>query len=125
MDARETAVIAAAKRRADALSAADADLLKDLLHPQFVWTSHKGETFDRESYVSNNTGGELRWRCQHLVDPQVQVTANVAILRATVNDEVELDDQVAQFRMPMTQVWIELDETWLCLAGHAGSRLHD
>jgi hypothetical protein len=41
-----------------------------------------------------------------------------------VTDEVAGDDSVAEtFRMPMTQVWVRVEDGWQCLAGHAGPRL--
>jgi hypothetical protein len=125
MDDKEKAVIDAAEQRAEALSSGDPGRLRDLLHPHFMWTSHKGEVFDRDSYVASNTGGALRWKSQRLLNTDVRVTGNVAVIRAQVIDEVERNDQLETFRMPVTQIWIEQEEAWRCLGGHAGPSLPD
>ncbi|GEP40440.1 hypothetical protein NPS01_41030 [Nocardioides psychrotolerans] len=117
-------VIEAALARAAALAVGDAARLAALLHPDFRWTSHMGETYDRADYVRRNTEGHTVWRSQELVDPEVVVVGDTAVLRAEVTDVV-LDDagEPATFRMPMTQTWVREGGAWTCLAGHAGPRL--
>lgn len=120
----EQEVIAAAESRAVALAAGDAGPLTDLLHEDFRWTAHVGETYDRAEYVRRNTQGHTVWRSQTLVDPEVVVVGDTAVLYAEVHDVVRSDeDASATFRMPMTQVWVRSDSGWRCLAGHAGPRL--
>jgi hypothetical protein len=51
-------VLAAARARADMLSAGDTAGLRALLHPAFGWISHRGEIFDREQYLAANTGAD-------------------------------------------------------------------
>jgi hypothetical protein len=116
-------VLLAATARADALAAGDADRLRQLLHPEFIWTSHRGERFNRDDYVHSNIGGRNRWSGQTLQDPAVTVVGDVAVLRCTVVDTVDTGSGSEVFRMPMTQVWIRADAQWVCLAGHAGPRL--
>lgn len=111
-------VVAAAQARAVALAAGDAQALESWLHPQFRWTSHVGESFDRDRYIANNTRGSLRWSAQRLTDIEVTVVADTAVLRCLVTDRVNHEE----FRMPMTQTWVREGERWLCLAGHAGPR---
>ena len=41
------------------------------------------------------------------------------MLRCEVVDEVDRGDGIEQLRMPMTQVWVRYDDSWVCLAGHA------
>ncbi|WP_309650263.1 nuclear transport factor 2 family protein [Nocardioides sp.] len=120
----EREVIEAALARAAALAVGDAEHLTALLHPDFRWTSHVGETYDREAYVRRNTGGHTVWRSQELVDPAVVVVGDTAVLHAHVTDVVlTADGEPAAFRMPMTQTWVREDGTWRCLAGHAGPRV--
>lgn len=116
-------VLAAARRRADALGRGDRDALEALLHPQFVWTSHKGTTFDRSTYLDANAGGPTRWHGQRLEDVDIRVVDDVAVLRCVVTDDVTTADGRETFRMPMTQTWIRGERGWQCLAGHAGPRL--
>jgi ketosteroid isomerase-like protein len=120
----EQEVLAAAESRAAALAAGDAVRLTDLLHEDFRWTTHVGETYDRAEYVRRNTQGHTVWRSQTLVDPEVVVIGETAVLYAEVHDVVWSDADASEtFRMPMTQVWVRSGSSWRCLAGHAGPRL--
>jgi ketosteroid isomerase-like protein len=117
-------VMAAAEDRAGALAAGDAGRLRELLHEEFAWTTHVGETLDRSEYIRRNTTGTSIWRSQQLTDPEVVVVGDAAVLRCEVVDEVAGADSVVEtFKMPMTQVWVRAAESWKCLAGHAGPRL--
>ena len=120
----EQEVLAAAESRAAALAAADAGRLADLLHEDFRWTTHVGETYDRAEYVRRNAQGHTVWRSQTLVDPEVVVVGETAVLYAEVHDVVRSGGHASEtFRMPMTQVWVRTGSSWTCLAGHAGPRL--
>jgi hypothetical protein len=112
-------VLMVAELRASALVAGEPDRLRRLLHPEFQWTSHRGERLDRESYVRVNTR-ELRWVKQRLEDPEVTVVGDTAILLCTAHDTVVRDGVEVSFRMPITQVWVRAHRGWVCLAGHAG-----
>lgn len=116
-------VISAAEERASALAAGDAERLTALLHHDFRWTSHAGDTFSRAEYIRRNTEGDTVWRSQRLTDAEVVVVGDTAVLYAEATDVVlSANDEAQTFRMPMTQVWIRLDNSWRCLAGHAGPR---
>lgn len=116
-------MIRAAEARAAALAAADAQALSSLLHHEFRWTTHVGETFDREEYVRRNTEGRTVWRTQNLGNVDVVVVGDTAVLCAEVTDVVLSDDgEPETFHMPMTQVWVRRGHAWTCLAGHAGPR---
>ncbi|QSR30721.1 hypothetical protein CFI00_09495 [Nocardioides sp. S5] len=124
MNAVTNAVIRAAEARAEALARGDADELLALLHPDFRWTTHTGQVFDRAEYVARNTGGTTVWKSQALVDPDVAVIGDTAVLHAEVADVVlAADGRPETFRMPVTQVWVRDGDGWSCLAGHAGPRL--
>jgi len=137
----EDEVLAAAEARASALGRRDAAALTGLLHPRFAWTSHKGASFDRTTYVRSNTAGSVLWHGQQLENVTVTVVGDTAVLRCTVSDDVDAvsehvdsgtDEELPVdgtltgrqlFRMPMTQVWIRTTRGWKCLAGHAGPRM--
>ncbi len=123
MDAEEE-VRAAAEKRAAALAAGDAERLSALLHDDFRWTSHVGDTYSRSEYIRRNTEGDTVWRSQELSSTaEVVVVGDTAVLYADVTDVVlSENDEPETFRMPMTQVWVRLDHRWKCLAGHAGPR---
>jgi ketosteroid isomerase-like protein len=116
-------VIEAARQRAAALAAADRAALLELHHPDLRWTTHDGVVLDRDAYVAGNTGGDLLWRGQDLLEIDVVVAGGVAILCAIVVDQVERDGAAQTFRLRATQTWVEEDGRLRCLAGHAGPRL--
>ena len=66
-------VLVAARARAEALADADAERLTALLHPEFHWTTHVGETYDRSEYVRRNTEGHTVWGSQELTGTEVVV----------------------------------------------------
>jgi hypothetical protein len=120
-DAEE--VIAAAEARATALALGDAEGLSRLLHEEFRWTTHAGETLRRAEYVRRNTEGHTAWRSQTLSNAEVAVVGHTAVLHAEVADVVlSAEHEPETFRMPVTQVWVRLRDGWRCLAGHAGPR---
>ncbi|HLM20528.1 MAG TPA: nuclear transport factor 2 family protein [Propionibacteriaceae bacterium] len=92
--------------RAAALAAGDASRLGDLLHAEFRWTSHTGESFDRASYLQSNAGGRTRWRGQDLGDAEVLVVGDAAVLRTVVTDTIDRADGTETYYMPMTQFWV-------------------
>jgi hypothetical protein len=112
-------VLTVAELRAAALAAGEPDRLRRLLHPEFSWTSHRGERLDREGYVRVNTR-EVQWVKQRLEDPEVTVVDDTAILLCTAHDTVVRDGVETTHRMPVTQVWVRAHRGWVCLAGHAG-----
>ncbi|MFE5409537.1 nuclear transport factor 2 family protein [Microbacterium sp. NPDC056569] len=119
----EDEVRAAAEHRAVALATGDESALRLLLHPEFAWTSHTGEHFDRDSYLDANLDGPTRWHSQVLTDVRVIVVGDTAVLRGTVTDDVTTDAGRSTFRMPLTQTWVRSGDRWQCLAGHAGPRI--
>lgn len=116
-------VIEAAEARASALADGDAERLSGLLHEDFRWTAHLGETYDRQEYIRRNTDGRTVWQSQDLTSTDVVVVGDTAVLYAEVTDVVLTGDEEPEtFRMPMTQVWVRQGGDWKCLAGHAGPR---
>ena len=122
-DADVDDVLAAALQRAQALVDRDSATLTALHHPDLRWTTFLGDVLDRESYVRGNTEGNLAWRAQSFVDPEVVVEGDTAVLIAVVRDEVERDGISETFSLRLTQTWVRTSEGWRCLSGHAGPRL--
>ena len=119
-------VLSAARQRADAMAGNDEVRLRELLHPDFGWISHKGDWFDLESYLDSNLRGGKRWHRQELRDAEVRVAGGTGVLRCIVVDSVDLGSgQPEVFTMPMTQTWVRESGRWRCLAGHAGPRMSD
>lgn len=116
-------LLASAERRAAALASGDADNLTAVLHPEFTWTTHRGDRLDRASYVRGNTDGSLRWLEQRLDDVETHVVGDTGVLTCVVHDRVVRDGAELDFTMPVTQTWVRSDGSWRCLAGHAGPAL--
>jgi len=57
---------------------------------------------------------------QDLVEPQVTVVGDAAIVVSAVRDVVERDGELLTFTMRLTQTWIRSADGRQCLAGHAG-----
>lgn len=112
-------VLAAVRDRAAALASGDPERLTACLHEGFVWTSHRGDVFDRAAYVESNTR-RLRWWSQKILDPQVVLVGDAAVVTGRVRDVVERDGETLTFLMRITQTWVRTDTGWRCLAGHAG-----
>ena len=53
---------------------------------------------------------------------QVVLHDRTAVLRCLVVDKVDRGDGPEAYEMPMTQVWVNHEGRWVCLAGHAGPR---
>ena len=81
-------VFRAARARASALAEGDGERLAALLHSDFRWTSHLGETFSRHEYVERNTRGQTSWKSQELDDANVVVAGETAVLFAEVTDVI-------------------------------------
>jgi ketosteroid isomerase-like protein len=116
-------VLDAAQRRAAALVAADADALRDLMHPALQWTTFKGDVLSRDQYIAGNTEGGLVWRSQRLHGATVAVVGDTAVVTALVIDEVHKDGRDQTLALRLTQTWVRAGSGWQCLAGHAGPKL--
>jgi len=107
-------VLSAAWRRAEAMAGKDETRLRELLHPDFVWISHKGDWFDLESYLDSNRRGSNKWHRQQLRNAEVRVVGDTGVLRCVVVDSVDIGSgQPEDFTMPMTQTWVRQTGRWL------------
>ena len=116
-------ILAAVERRSAALVARDAEALREIHHPDLRWTTHRGEVRDRDAYIAGNTEGDLVWRAQRLVSPEVVVAGDTAVVTGAVEDEFERAGEPGAHTMALTLVWVRGDAGWRVLAGHAGPAL--
>jgi len=113
-------ILEAATRRSEALVARDPELLRELHHPNLRWTTHRGDVRDRDAYIAGNTEGDLAWRAQHLLEAEVLVVGDTAVLVGVVHDEFERAGEPGALDMPLTLTWVREEGTWRVLAAHAG-----
>jgi len=116
----EAAVLAATHARSAALVARDPAALRALHHPDFRFTTPRGDVRDRDAYIAGNTGGELVWRAQYLVSHEVVVAGDTAVLLGVVHDEFERAGVAGAHDMRLTLVWVREQGEWVALAAHAG-----
>jgi hypothetical protein len=113
-------VLAAAARRSAALVARDPVVLAELHHPDLRWTTHRGDVRDRAAYIAGNTEGDLVWRAQDLLEAEVLVVGDTAVLVGVVHDEFERDGEPGASDLPLTLTWVREEATGRVLAAHAG-----
>jgi hypothetical protein len=116
-----TTILDLAMRRASALAARDWDEVAKQLHPTFLYVNATGDLLDREAYLAFVADGPLRWNRQTLEDTSVVTAGPVAVLVATVVDEVLFDGQPEIWSFVTTQTYVN-DGEWLYLAGHTAIR---
>ncbi|MDA0159345.1 nuclear transport factor 2 family protein [Solirubrobacter ginsenosidimutans] len=114
------AILAVVRRRSAALVARDAAELRAVHHPDFRFTTPRGDVRDLEAYIAGNTGGALVWRAQDLVAPELVVAGEVAVLTGVMHDEFERAGEPGAHDMHVTFVFVERAGEWVVLAGHAG-----
>jgi ketosteroid isomerase-like protein len=115
------AILAATRRRSAALVARDAEALRALHHPDFRFTTPRGDVRDRDQYLAGNTGGDLVWRDQYLVEHEVLTHGETAVLVAVVHDAFERAGVPGEHDMRLTLVWVKAGDDWVVLAAHASS----
>jgi hypothetical protein len=114
-------VIDVARRRADAMVREDWDAVAAQLHPRFIYVIANGDRLDRDAYLAFLREGPVRWTSQTLEDVQMVETGGVALLVATVVDDVVFDGEPARWPFVTSQTYVNEGE-WLYLAGHTAVR---
>ena len=116
-----TTILDLALRRAASLAAQDWDAVAAQLHPAFTYVNANGDRLDRAAYLALLADGPLRWNRQSLEDATVAVAGPVAVLTATVIDDVVYEGRPETWSFVTTQTYVDEAE-WLYLAGHTAVR---
>jgi Domain of unknown function (DUF4440) len=117
----EETVLEVAARRANALAWQDWETVAAQLHPQFLYVNASGDRLDREAYLGFLRDGPVRWVSQTLEDAQVVEAGAIAVLVATVVDDVVYEGEPARWSFLTTQTYVN-DGEWRYLAGHTAVR---
>jgi Domain of unknown function (DUF4440) len=115
-------VKAAAQQRAAALARQDWATIERVLHPEFVYVNAEGIRLTRDDYLAFVRDGPLRWTSQTLEDVQVVSAGSVAVLTATVRDDVMVGDERHELVFMSTQTYVQEGGAWLYLAGQTGPK---
>jgi ketosteroid isomerase-like protein len=107
-----------AVERGEALARCDWEAVAAQLHPRFVYVNANGHRLGREDYLAYLADGPVRWNSQDLEDVEVVVSGSVAVLVATVVDDVTHDGEPARWEFVTTQTYLEEGGAWLYLVGH-------
>jgi hypothetical protein len=92
------------------------------LHPEFVYVNAQGIRLNRDEYLEFVRDGPLRWAKQTLEEVQVVLVGPVAVLTATVTDDVSIGDERHELVFASTQTYVREGEQWLYLAGQTGPK---
>jgi Domain of unknown function (DUF4440) len=114
----EETVLEVAARRAKALAQQDWETVAAQLHPQFIYVNASGDRLDRDAYLAFLREGPVRWDRQTLEDAEVIATGPVAVLVATVVDDVVWNGEPARWTFLTTQTYVKDGDAWSYLAGH-------
>lgn len=88
-----------------------------MLHPDFVYVNAEGIRLTRSEYLGFVRDGPLRWLSQTLEDVHVISTGSVAVLTATVRDDLTFGGERHELVFRSTQTYVLEEGTWLYLAG--------
>ena len=83
-----------------------------------MYVNSQGGRLGREEYLGFLRDGPVRWLEQRLDDVAVVETGPVAVLTATILDEVIVEGQRPRWQWVGTQTYVRSGEDWLYLAGH-------
>jgi Domain of unknown function (DUF4440) len=112
-------VLAAARRRSDALVSKDIDVLLAIMHPDCFYVSSRGTVFSRDEYIDAYVrSDEVRWSSQTLFEPRFASVGGAVVLSCLVHDVGVFSSQALDATFRSTSTWIPTPEGWRCLAIH-------
>jgi Domain of unknown function (DUF4440) len=114
----EETVLEVAARRADALARQDWKTVAAQLHPHFVYVNANGQRLDRDTYLAFLREGPVRWNRQTHESVEIIAAGPVAVLVATVVDDVFWNGEPARWTFVTTQTYVKDGDAWSYLAGH-------
>jgi ketosteroid isomerase-like protein len=114
-----TEVLAAARRRSDALVRKDIETLLALMHPDCLYISSRGAVFGRDEYLDTYVrADDVRWSSQTLRQPRFASAGETTVLTCLVHDVGTFFGQALDDSFRSTSTWISTENGWQCLAIH-------
>jgi hypothetical protein len=111
-------ILSLAERRGRALADRGWDAVAAQLHPAFRYVNANGVRLDRDGYLAFLADETVRWTAQILVGAEVAADGPVAVLVATVVDDVLFEGRPARWEFVTSQTYIQPNGEWRYLAGH-------
>jgi hypothetical protein len=101
----------------EALVRRDWSRVAALLHARFLYVNANGHRLGHDDYLAFLADGPVRWKAQTLEDVELAGAGGVAVLVATVVDDVTYDGLPARWKFVTTQTYVEENGAWLYLVG--------
>lgn len=112
-------MLAAAKRRSDALVAKDVQILVAIMHPDCLYINSQGTVLSRDEYIDTYVrSDEVRWSSQTLLEPRFASTGEAVVLTCLVQDVGAFFGQPLDAEFRSTSTWIPTVDGWRCLGIH-------
>jgi ketosteroid isomerase-like protein len=99
-------------RRFNAMCAADAGALEQLLADGMVYTHSNATTDGKASYIAGVTSGKWKYRKIERPVEDIQVHGDAAIVTGQVRIEVVIDGQARTMNSRYIDVWIKGAKGW-------------
>jgi ketosteroid isomerase-like protein len=112
-------VLAAARRRSDALVGKDIETLLALMHPDCLYINSQGAVLSRDEYIDKYVrSNDVRWTSQTLRMPHFTAAGEAVVLTCLVHDVATFFGQSLDTSFRSTSTWISTADGWRCLATH-------
>lgn len=110
-------VRAAERRRVAAIRSNDADTIRQLLDPLFLYINSRGRIYDRSSYVAAIASHEITYAGDiELSETEHRVDEDLVVMAGTLLGHVRLDREAEVYHAPSMRVWRRRPSGWRLLA---------
>lgn len=101
--------------------ASDVSVLNELLAPDIIITSHRGELLERQDDLAAHASGLIQIHALTPSEQQIQIRGEVAIVSVRMELLGRYDGSPANGDFRFTRVWaIAPNGTWQIIAAHIG-----
>jgi len=115
----EAQIIAVEERLRQAMLASDVSVLDELLAPDIIITSHRGELLEKQDDLAAHGSGLIQIHALTPSEQQIQIRGEVAIVSVRMQLLGSYDGSPANGDFRFTRVWaIAPAGTWQIIAAH-------
>lgn len=109
-------VNAAEEARYAVMIAQDRAALAAILADEFIYHQPSGRVQDKEGYIEQVTGGDVRIKKAERYDIKINVYGTSATATGSTRVDVELKGEPKQFDLRFLDVWVKRDGRWQIVA---------